>query len=220
MRQVVGDLLPFAVPVALSPLPVIAVVMLLLAPAGIRGGLGFLAGRLVALAAATLLFATLADGLAAWTGSGAERGWLRIGLGLLLLAGAVPLLRQARRREVATVPGWLRSIDRASPAGAMRLGAVLTVANLKELAFAAGAGLLVGGAGLGTGAEIAAAVGFALLAGLGVAVPILAAILAGDAARTRLRVARDWLLGNQAIVLAVVLVLVGAMLVGSGIAAL
>ena len=34
MPQLLGDLLPYAVPVALSPLPIIAVVMLLLEPPG------------------------------------------------------------------------------------------------------------------------------------------------------------------------------------------
>ncbi|HVH01471.1 MAG TPA: hypothetical protein VM891_00680 [Amaricoccus sp.] len=46
MTRLFGDLLPDAVPVALSPLPIIAVAMLLLAPAGTRGALAFLAGRL------------------------------------------------------------------------------------------------------------------------------------------------------------------------------
>ena len=60
MLPILGDLLPYAVPVALSPLPMIAVVMLLLAPAGTRGGLGFLVGRVATLAALAFAVALLA----------------------------------------------------------------------------------------------------------------------------------------------------------------
>jgi hypothetical protein len=71
MLPILGDLLPYAVPVALSPLPIIAVLMLLLAPAGTSGGVGFLAGRLAALLAATLVFAAL-SGLLDRDSSGQE----------------------------------------------------------------------------------------------------------------------------------------------------
>lgn len=214
-----GDLLPYAVPVALSPLPIIAVVMLLLAPAGTRGGLGFLAGRLAALAAATVGFAALSGLLDGPAGGEGKRGWLRIGLGLALIAAAAAIWRKDRAAEAAAEPpGWLRSIDRATPAGALRLGAMLTLANPKELAFAFGAGLMVGG--LSAGRALAAALAFAAVAALGVAVPVGAMLLAGDRARDRLGGVRDWLLRNQAVAVAVVLLLIGAMLIGSGIEAL
>ena len=61
MAEVIGDVIPFAVGVALSPIPVIAVLLLLLAPAGVRGGASFLAARVLALAALTAVFAWAAD---------------------------------------------------------------------------------------------------------------------------------------------------------------
>ena len=112
----------------------------------------------------------------------------------------------------------MRAIDRATPASALRLGAMLTLVNLKELAFAFGAGLMIGG--LAAGPAVLAALTFSVVAGLGVAVPVLAMLVAGDGARERLAGVRDWLVRNQAIAMAVVLLLIGAMLVGSGIEAL
>jgi hypothetical protein len=216
MLPILGDLLPYAVPVALSPLPIIAVAVLLLAPAGTRGGVGFLVGRLGALTAATLMFAALSgllDGDAAGAG---KRGWLRIGIGLVLMVWAAAVWRKAG--AAAEPPGWLKSIDRATPAGALRLGVTLTLVNPKELAFAFGAGLMIGG--LPAGRAVLAAVVFSLVAGLGVAVPVFAMLLAGDGARGRLGGVRDWLVSNQAAVMAAVLLLIGAMLIGSGIEAL
>jgi hypothetical protein len=219
MLPILGDLLPYAVPVALSPLPIIAVVMLLLAPAGTGGGLGFLVGRLAALVGATLAFATLSGLLDGGVGGEEKRGWLRIGLGLALIVAAAAIRRKHRKAGAAAEPpGWLQSIDRATPASALRLGAMLTLVNPKELAFTFGAGLMIGG--LAAGQAIAAAGAFAAVSALGVAVPVLAMLLAGDGARERLGGVRDWLLRNQAVAMAVVLLLIGAMLIGSGIEAL
>ena len=206
-------------PVALSPLPIIAVVMVLLAPAGTRGGVAFLAGRLAALIVATLAFAALSGLLDGGAGDEEERGWMRIGLGLALIAGAGLIWRKDRKASPSAEPaGWMRAIDRATPASALRLGAMLTLVNVMELAFAFGAGLMIGG--LGAGPALLAAAVFAVLAGLGVAVPVLAMLLAGDEARDSLGGVRDWLVRNQAIAMAVVLLPIGAMLVGSGIEAL
>jgi hypothetical protein len=219
MLPILGDLLPYAVPVALSPLPIIAVLMLLLAPAGTSGGVGFLTGRLAALLAATLVFAALSGLLDGDSGGQETRGFLRIGLGLALIVTAALVLRKARTAGAAAEPSsWMRAIDGATPASAARLGVMLTLLNLKELAFAFGAGLMIGG--LTGGPTLLAAAAFAVLAGLGVAVPVLTMLVAGDAARDRLTGARDWLVRYQAIGVAVVLLLIGAMLIGSGLEAL
>ncbi len=53
MIDVLGDIIPFGVGVALSPFPIIAVLLLLTAPVGVGGGLLFLAGRAVGFALLT-----------------------------------------------------------------------------------------------------------------------------------------------------------------------
>ena len=44
MNQVIGDLLPLAVGVAVSPVPIIAVILMLLSPRAGGTSVGFLAG--------------------------------------------------------------------------------------------------------------------------------------------------------------------------------
>ena len=56
MLDVLGDVLPFGVGVALSPFPIIAVLLLLTAPIGVRGGWLFLLGRAAGLTATFLAF--------------------------------------------------------------------------------------------------------------------------------------------------------------------
>lgn len=222
MLSLLGDLLPYAVPVALSPLPLIAMFALLLAPAGLRGGVAFLAARIAVLALVALVVALLATGLATPDGPETERGgWLRIIAGFLLVGGS-GLVWHGRPRAgtESRTPGWMASIDRATPAGAARLGAILTVANLKELSFGIGAGLILGGTGLPALTTLAGALVFAGIASLGTALPLVWLAVAGEDARAGLEAAGDWLRRNNSIVVAAVLVTVGALLIGSGLEAL
>ena len=95
MLDVLGDVIPFGVGVALSPFPIIAVLLLLTAPVGVRGGALFLLGRAVGFAALTALFAVLADVVDTAAGSTLPVAVLRIVLGALLIVVAVRKFAEA-----------------------------------------------------------------------------------------------------------------------------
>jgi hypothetical protein len=97
---------------------------------------------------------------------------------------------------------------------------ILTVANPKELAFGAGAGLIIGGSTLPLGQEIIVTVVFALVASVSVIGPVIAVAVAGDRMAGSLESAREWLLRNNQVVLGTVLLIIGALLVGNGVSAL
>ncbi|HEX6955278.1 MAG TPA: GAP family protein, partial [Agromyces sp.] len=112
MTQVIGDVLPFAVGVALSPLPIIAVLLLLLAPVGVRGGLAFLAARLLAFAVLVAVFAWAADLIDDAAGSSTPAAVLRLAVGAGLVVGAVVKWhRRPRADDEPKLPGWMRAID-------------------------------------------------------------------------------------------------------------
>jgi hypothetical protein len=86
----IGDLLPLAAGIALSPVPVIATVLVLLAP-GVRPtssayAPGWVAG-IVAVTVPALLVVGAIDGDPD-EGSSDAGGWIRIALGVLLLVAA------------------------------------------------------------------------------------------------------------------------------------
>jgi hypothetical protein len=221
MLPLLGDLVPYAVPVALSPLPIIAAIMLLLGPAGATGAAAFLAGRLATIAALTLVVALLAAQLTGTPAAAERGGWLRIALGVLVLLGAATVWRRRPRGDAAAaLPGWMRSLERATPARAAFLGLLLTAANLKEFAFVLGAGLILGAAAPPFGAALGLALGFAALACASIALPLAWVLTGADGARRSLGAARDWLVRNNPIVIAAVLLVIGAMLVGSGLESL
>ena len=156
MLQILGDLLPYAVPVALSPLPVIAVVMLLLAPAGTRGGLGFLAGRV-----ATLAARRLRGGAARRPARG--RAGRRRPRRLAPDRPRLPADRSARswsgaagRAASPRLPGWMRSLEGAARPARCGSARSLTVANPKELALVVGAGTIIGAVALPAGQALVA----------------------------------------------------------------
>jgi hypothetical protein len=221
MATVIGDIIPFAVGVALSPIPVIAIVLLLLAPAGARGGGAFLVARVLALAGLTALFALVTDLVDDAAGSTTPAAVLRtiVGVGLVV-AAIVKWRRRPRGDDEPALPGWMAAIDGLGAAAAFRLGLVLTVANPKEIAFAVGAGLTIGGAMLGLGEALLAGAVFVLLACLGVAIPVGAVLVGGDRMRPALAETGAWLRRNSSVVVAMVLLVIGAMLVGSGVTGL
>ncbi len=221
MLPILGDLIPYAVPVALSPLPIIATVTLLLGPAGPSGALGFLVGRFAALLALSFVVALLAAEVAGPL-AGAERGgWLRIGVGCLLLVGAGVVWRGRPRDGATPAPsGWMRSIGGATAGRAARLGVALTALNLKEVAFAAGAGLIVASAAVPAAQALLALLVFAGLACLGVIAPTAWRLADPEGSRAGLGAAQAWLARNKALLVAAVLVAIGANLIGSGLAAL
>lgn len=218
MLNAVGIMLPFSMPVALSPLPIIAVVMLLLAPGGVRCGIGFLLGRWLALAALSLAIAALSSRFVSQDASGDTSGWLRIGLGFLVLAGAAFVWsKRPRGDEAAALPGWMRSLDSMSPARALTLGMILTAVNVKELAFVIGAGVLIGTSGLTMKQSWITAAIFAALACVSIAFPVLSLAVAPDRSRAALTALRDWLVRNNSIIITIVLVAIAVMLIGDGL---
>lgn len=226
MLDVLGDVIPFGVGVALSPFPIIAVLLLLTAPVGVRGGALFLLARAVGLVVLTGLFAVLAEVIDTTAGSTLPAAILRILLGVVLVVVAVR--KFVKRPPGATdgdapepeLPGWMRSIEGMGGGGSMRLGFVLTVANPKEIAFAAGAGLTIGGAFLPVGQVAVVGAVFVVIACLSVATPVVAVAAAGERVAPALNGVRNWLVRNNAIVMSVVLLVIGAMVLGAGISGL
>ena len=101
MGAVIGDLLPLAVGVAISPIPIIAVILMLLAPRAGAASMGFTLGWTIGIVAVTGVVTVLAAGADVGTGSGggSETGdWIKLGLGVLLLLVAA---RQWRSRPAA-----------------------------------------------------------------------------------------------------------------------
>jgi len=214
LGALIGDLLPSALGVAISPVPIIAAILMLFGKHARTTSLGFAAGWIMGVLAATALFTGL--GSAARETSSAT-GWIVLAAGVLLLAEGV---REWRARSgVASTPKWMAAIDEMKPLAGAGIGFVLAAVNPKNLLLCVAAGMQIGAAGLTTGGTVVAIVVFAVIASSTVAVPVFAYQVAADRLRGPLASLKAWLEANNKAVMAVLILVLGVVLIGKGLGA-
>jgi hypothetical protein len=223
MGQAIGGSLPLAVGIAISPLPIIAVVLMLTSRRARVNGPVFVLGWLVGLGVvgAIVLAITGPGGASTSGGPATWVSWLKIVLGVLLALVAV---RQFRSRpqgdEEPAMPKWMASIDQTKPPAAFGLAAVLSGANPKNLLLAIGGGAAIAQTGIGVGQQIIAYAVFAVIGSLGVGVPVIIYFALGERSEKLLSGLKDWMSQHNAVIMSVLCVVIAAKLIGDGISGL
>jgi threonine/homoserine/homoserine lactone efflux protein len=214
-----GQLIPLALVVAMSPLTIIPPIVLVLQSDRARpSSLAFMSGWLVGLAATTEVFVQvprLLDGLNRPAPTWAA--WVRIAVGIALVALGV--WRWLTRHRFSKQPAWLTRLGSMTPVAAGAIGVGLILVNPKVLVMNAAAGLVIGTASLGVpGASVAVAY-YTVIAGSSVLVPILAYAVAGERVDHQLERLKQWIERQHAVLMAGFLGAVGLLLVYTGIRA-
>jgi hypothetical protein len=216
----IGNILGNAVGVAVSPLPIIAVILMLFSPRAARTAPAFLAGWVLALAGLTTVVAVL-GGLGGDDGGSVVGGILKVVVGLLFLLLAV---RQWRSRpEPGTSPAppaWMASIDAMGAGRCLGLGVLFAAANPKNLGLTLAAGTTIGTTGLPAAQQVVVGSVFVVVASLSVAVPVVGHLVARDRVTPALDRARVWLVSNSATVMMVLFLVLGAKVLGDGLTVL
>ena len=221
MGSVIGEILPLAVGIAISPIPIIAVILMLLSPRAKGASVGFMIGWVAGIVVAIVVFTLLSSVIPQRSSGGSSAGGvIKIIFGVLLLFLA---LRQWRGRpakgEQATMPKWMSAIDSMTAAKALGLGFLLAAVNPKNLLMAASAGLIVGGSGLGFGRGLTLVIIiFVLLAACTVVIPVIGYLIASARSAGPLDRLRGWLVENNSTIMAVLLLVIGVAVIGKGIA--
>ena len=174
MGEAIGQSLPLAIAVALSPIPIIAAILVLVSPRARSNGPAYVAGCLVGLAVVGTIVLLVAGPTDA-SENGEPATWvsvLKLVLGVLLLLVALKEWRaRPRQGEVPETPKWMGAIDRFTVVKAFGTGVLLSGGNPKNLLLAIGAAAAIAQTGIpGSEQAIAYAV-FALIGTLGVADP-------------------------------------------------
>jgi threonine/homoserine/homoserine lactone efflux protein len=213
--DVAAEILPLALVVAASPFPILPAIFSLCAPRARLTGLGFLAGWAGGIGVATAVFVALATVIEQREETPTWTFWARLVIGAFLIVSGIRvwLNRDAR----AGSPAWMQSLDGIGPAGALRLGFLLSAVNPKIILLAAAGGLAIGSAALGLVNAALLAAGFTAVAASSVAIPIFLYLCFGERVDAPLRAVRGWLEENNAVVMSVVIVAIGVMLVIKGL---
>jgi hypothetical protein len=134
MGPAIGPSLPIAIGVMVSPLPMVAVVLMLLSNNAKANAFAFVLTWLVAIALLTGVVAFLAD-----ASTGADETppvWVstvKIVLGAPASAQREEMTRPTGRRQEPPAPKWMAALDGFTPVKAAGLSAVLADVNPKNL---------------------------------------------------------------------------------------
>jgi hypothetical protein len=223
MGQGISEVLTFAVGVAISPVPIIAVILMLFSARARLNGPVFLAGWVVALALVSTIVYVVSDSSDAATSSGASDtiSWGKIVLGVLFLLLAA---RQWKHRPAPGVepemPKWMAGIDTLSPGKAFGFGLVLAGVNPKNLILTLGAAAGLAQLGLSTTDAVVSIAVFVIVGTLTIAGPVLYYLVGGEHAKAKLDELKGWLATHNAAVMAVLFIVFGVDLIAKGIPSL
>ena len=220
MGQGISEVLPFAIGVAISPIPIIAVILMLFSHRARVNGPVFLVGWVVGLSVVVAVVYGIAHAANAATDSTTSDSvsWIKVALGAVLVGAA---RRQYAKRpkpgEDPVMPKWMATVDDIKPGAAFVLALVCSAVNPKNLVLAAGAASGVAQVNDSVGDAIVALIVFVVVASLSVGFAVVYYLVGGDNARVHLDELKSWLTVHNAAVMTVLLLVMGVVLIAKGL---
>ncbi|MCZ0989244.1 GAP family protein [Streptomyces diastatochromogenes] len=220
MGEVLGDVLGLAAGVAVSPLPIIAIIIVLATPRGRVNGLVFATGWMVGLSALGAVMLVI-GGQGSADSHGQPADWvgaLKIVLGVALVLLAVRLWRHRPADATqAKLPQWMAALDRFTPVKIFLLALLLSAGNLKNAPLTIAAAASISSSGLPVGEQIAALAVFVVVASVGLLTPLGVFLVMGERAKNMLGNWKEWAARHNIAVMAVLFFVFGLKLLGDGI---
>jgi hypothetical protein len=216
MGGMILTLIPVAIGVAISPVPIIEPILVLFSRRRAANTTAFVVALIVLTAAALAVGATgetTAGNSGGSTSTGIAIALAVMGL-LLVLVGA----QNWRNRADTSEPKAFQKIAGMAPAAVAFLALGATFLNPKNLVLLLAAGQTIDAATSGSKLLIGAL--FVILATAPYTLAASYALLGGEAAKARLDRARAWLVASNRLIMALICTPLGALLLVKGIAAL
>lgn len=220
MWTAIGDTLPLAIGITLSPVSLIIGLVLLLNPRGPLRAAVFGLGWFLSI----LVVATIAYNIV-WVGEAVDPDYAHDGVEVLqlILAGlclgmaGVTWRRLPRDGAPAPKSRLLGRLDRVGVLGAAGLGLAQGFLRVKNIFLAVAAGARFGDADLSRTETVIGLIIFALLAASGVLAPLIVSLTGNPTTPAKLARARTWLESNMSSITIVVLLVIGVYLLGQGL---
>ncbi len=223
MGNIIGDILPPAIAVAISPLPIIVVILILLSKRARSNGPAFMLGWIVGLAMLGSLVILLANaGKVSGGGTPSTLAYaIKLLLGLLFIFLAyLSWKRRPQPGNELQLPPWMATLDSFTSAKCFGFAALWGSVNPKNLGLTLAAALTIAQDNIsGTRPWITLAV-FVALASITVVAPVLYYLAAGESAENALTGWKNWLIANNTTVMIVLFLVLGVMLIGDGLSGL
>ncbi|MEV6067930.1 GAP family protein [Nocardia sp. NPDC052001] len=222
MGHAVGQFLSHAVGVAISPLALIAVILLIATPRGRSNAVAFMIGWVLAISG--LFVVLLAIGSVAGAEHDGQPGtwvaWFRLILGVLLALMTLRQLRLARAENAGILPARLAHLEQFRGGNCLALGVVLALANPKNVTQIAAGAVTTAESTAHIAGRVGAALIFIAIASAGVLVPLSLHFVRRETATGTLERWKEWTVRNHYVIMAVLFALLSAKSLGDGISGL
>ncbi len=222
LGQAIGDVLPIALGIAISPIPIIAVILMLFSQRARANSAMFLLGWIIGVLGGTIVVLVIANTQDLTQSNGQPEdsvSTVKLVLGVLLVLLAARQWRgRPKEGETPALPKYLQAIDTLAPPRALGLGVLLSVVNPKNLLLIIAGAITIAQADLSDTDTIVAEAVFVVIAISTVAVPVVLYNVMGERAQPMLDSMRAWLAQNNATVMAVLLLVIGVVVIGKAIA--
>ncbi len=214
----IGQYLAFAVGIAVSPIPIAALLLMLVTKQARTNAPLFMIGWILGLGlvGVVVLFIPGLDGGQGepTTTEGIVKGTLGA---LLLVVGLKAWQKRPRSGEAAEPPAWMARIDGFGGGAALGLGAALSGANPKNLLLTVAGATTISAAGLPASREYLALGLFVLIASLSIIAPVTVYFALGSRAETAMGNAKEWLIQNNQTVMSVLILVISISMMGDAI---
>ncbi|MFH8252649.1 GAP family protein [Microbacterium sp. B2969] len=211
-------MLPLALAIAFSSVPILAALMILLSPNAKRSAvpflIGFVAGMFAVVSLCTV-FTQLVPSARLPRREDHIVGQFEIVVGIALVLLGLFALWRSRRSTEHSIPDWLKSTEKLGPWSAFGLALLLNI-RPKSLLIAVAAGLTLRADAQSVGEAIVALAVYTAIGASTVAIPIIAAASSPQRVQPRLVRGREWLVRNGEVVASIILLLIGVLVIGAG----
>jgi hypothetical protein len=219
MLQAIGHLLPLAIAVAISSVPIMATILILLSPKRAQSAVPFMVGWILGIATVVSICTAFAQLIP--TSRSARRPETVIGVaemlvGFALIVIAIIAWRRARRNPATAMPKWLNAVGSFGPWSSFGIAFALNV-RPKGLLLAIAAGLALRAEDLSLGESAIAIAIYTLVGCSTVAVPIIVTLAAPERMEPDLVSAKEWITRNNGAITAIILVMIGVVIIGTGL---
>jgi threonine/homoserine/homoserine lactone efflux protein len=221
--EMIAQLVVLGVGVAISPVAVIAAILLLVSPGGRAKASLFVAGWVLALAVISGVVVAAEGALGAGEDAGPTRvvAAITLVLGIVLLAfGMLRWRGRPAPGDDEPTPAWMTAVDAATPLRALGLGALLAVAKPKNLVLTLAAATAIAEPAASAAGSAVALAAYVVVASASVATPLVVAVALGDRAGPVLERWKVALLAHNKAIMAVVFIAFGLLLAWKGVVGL
>lgn len=215
MEQIIKEILPFAVGIALSPMAIAAIILMLFTQKARSNSLAFLVGWALGISIVGVVVLTLVSVGVSMLGGGSQTmdlGIVKVVFGVLLFVAAIVEWRgRTPKGEEPKMPKWMAAIDEISTGKAVGLAIFLSTLP-KNLMLNVTAATTIADAGLTISQQILALVLVLIIGNLTIASIVLVYLITGERSGKMLASWKIWMVVNNSTALTVLYIVYGFIL--------